>query len=174
VGLGLFLERATGEFDCSGCEVNAHGLAEARRRAPGARLVRGSFESIPLDAPPHVVVAWDVLEHVAELDAALDAIRDRLVPGGTLIAVVPVYDGPLGWLVRRLDRDPTHVWKWPRAEWLGALGAHGFRVVDSGGIVRKLVGGRFYLHVTRPQALWRAAGSALWFVGRAPSPETRA
>jgi hypothetical protein len=26
-----------------------------------------------------------------------------------LMCVVPVYDGPLGWLVQRLDHDTTHV-----------------------------------------------------------------
>jgi SAM-dependent methyltransferase len=56
-----------------------------------------------------VVVSWDVLEHIEPLDDALKTIYDRLADNGILIGVVPVYDGPLGWLVHRMDRDPTHL-----------------------------------------------------------------
>jgi SAM-dependent methyltransferase len=179
VGLGVFIAAASREYACSGSEVNAFGLAEAARRAPRARLSPGSYEQIPVDDPPDVVVAWDVLEHIPDLDAALDVTRERLAPGGVLIAVVPVYDGPLGWLVTLLDRDPTHVSKWPRRRWVETLNLHGFDVIASGGVLRRLILGRWYLHVTRPAGLWRIAGSALWFVARprrgaAGTPGTRA
>jgi SAM-dependent methyltransferase len=170
VGLGAFLARADAEYSCSGSEVNTYGLARARKRAPGATVWQGSFECVPEAPPPDVVVAWDVLEHVAELDEALTCIWDRLPVEGALVAVVPVYDGPLGWLVRLLDRDPTHVSKWPRARWLDTLERHRFEVVASGGVLRRLVLKRWYIHLTRPAWLWRPVGSALWFVARKPSP----
>jgi SAM-dependent methyltransferase len=168
-GQGNFLALAAAEYRCTGSEVNDYGLSEARRRAPSATLLAGSHERIPTDRPPAVVVAWDVLEHLPDLDQALACIRDRLAPGGYLIAVVPVYDGPLGGLVRALDRDPTHVSKWSRAAWLDTLGRHRFTVVDWGGIIRRLVRGRFYLHFTRPRSLLRRIGSAIWFVAAAPA-----
>jgi SAM-dependent methyltransferase len=170
VGLGAFLARACREYDCSGSEVDAHGLREARRRAPGAQLWEGSSERIPQDPPPAAVVAWDVLEHIPDLDAALDRIRARLAPGGFLLAVVPVYDGPLGCLVRRLDRDPTHLWKWSRHTWAERLARHGFELVESGGIIRRLVMKRWYLHLTRPAGLLRRIGSAYWFVAKPTQP----
>lgn len=170
VGMGHFLARASAEYRCSGSEVDAHGLREARRRAPGAELWEGSCERIPADPPPAAVVAWDVLEHVPDLDGALACIRARLAAGGCLVAVVPVYDGPLGWLVRRLDRDPTHLWKWSRHAWVERLEQHGFELVESGGIIRRLVLERWYLHVTRPAALLRRIGSAFWFVARPARP----
>lgn len=166
VGLGHFLACASREYVCSGSDVNPYGLGEAHRRAPRAVLAEGSFEQIPASPPPDIVVAWDVLEHVAELPAALDCIRQRLVGRGILIAVVPVYDGPLGWLVHRLDHDPTHVWKWPRQAWVDVLQRHGFEVVESGGVIRRLVMKRWYVHVTWPAPILRRVGSALWFVAR--------
>jgi SAM-dependent methyltransferase len=114
-----------------------------------------------------VVVAWDVLEHIPDLDDALGVLHARLEPSGVLVAVVPVYDGPLGWLVERLDRDPTHVAKWTRRQWVAALERHGFEVLATGGVLRRLMFGRWYVHLTRPARLWRRAGSAFWFAARA-------
>lgn len=167
VGQGHFLEAAaaTGRYRLEGVEVNAFGLAETQRRVPAARLELGSFERLRADDPPTAVVSWDVLEHLPDLDAGLRGIHAALRPGGLLVAVVPVYDGPLGPLVMFLDRDPTHVSKFGRGEWLRRLGATGFDVLEHGGIIRKLVGRR-YVHVTRPQALLRPVGSALYFVAR--------
>lgn len=165
VGLGVFLEQAAAEYACSGADINAFGVEETRRRVPAARLTVGSHEQIPTAPAPAAVVAWDVLEHLPDLDAALDTIRARLAPGGVLIAVVPVYDGPLGWLVELLDKDETHVSKWGRGRWLDTLRRHGFEVVEYGGIIRRLVAGR-YLHLTGPQWLLRGTGSALYFVAR--------
>lgn len=168
VGLGLFLARASRDYQCSGSDVNQFGVAETRRRSPELSVFHGSVEQIPTRPSTDVVVAWDVLEHIPEIGPALDVVCDRLPRGGVLIGVVPVYDGPLGWVVTLLDKDPTHVSKWPRKEWLTTLREHGFSVVESGGIIRRLVFRRFYLHLTRPQFIMRHAGSALWFVARKP------
>jgi hypothetical protein len=65
-----------------------------------------------------------------------------------------------------LDKDATHVSKWSRAVWLDCLRLHGFEIVASGGIIRRLLMGRWYLHLTRPSTLLRRVGSALWFVAR--------
>ena len=163
VGLGHFLEAAAAHYDVAGSEINLYGVQQARARVPRARVSEGSFEVIPADGGANAVVSWDVLEHLPDLDAGLAAIHARLAAGGYLIGVVPVYDGPLGWLVTMLDHDPTHVSKFGRSEWLRRLERHGFQVVEHGGILRKLVAGR-YVHLTRPQLVLRACGSALYFV----------
>jgi hypothetical protein len=69
-------------------------------------------------------------------------------------------------LTRLLDRDPTHVWKLSRRDWLDRVRKHGFEIVDYGGIVRKLIAGRWYLHVTSPQFLLRGCSGAIYFVAR--------
>jgi SAM-dependent methyltransferase len=169
VGQGNFLQRAAAQgFRVEGVDVNTYGVEETRRRVPTARLEVGSFERIPADDPPQTVVAWDVLEHLPDLGQGLASIYAALPRGGFLIAVVPVYDGPLGWLVRRLDRDPTHVSKIGRHDWLAHLRRTGFDVLEHGGILRKLVMGRFYVHLTSPQLALRDIGSALYFVARKP------
>ncbi|HEX5720533.1 MAG TPA: class I SAM-dependent methyltransferase [Thermoanaerobaculia bacterium] len=167
VGLGLFLETVRSEYECSGCDINDYGVEQTRRRTGLNSLRVGSTETLGGESPdaPDVVVAWDVLEHLPDLDEALRAIRAGLAAGGHLIAVVPVYDGPLGWLVTLLDKDPTHVTKESRHFWLRKLAAAGFEVREWGGVLRRLVGSH-YVHLTRPQALLRRIGSALYFVAR--------
>jgi SAM-dependent methyltransferase len=169
VGQGNFLARAAATYVVEGVDTNAYGVEQAQRRVPGATVRVGSYEQLASSSPPDAVVAWDVLEHLTDLDGGLAAIRDALRPGGTLVAVVPVYDGPLGPLVLALDRDPTHVSKLGRGDWLERLRRHGFDVIEHGGIIRKLVLARWYVHVTRPQFLLRRTGSALYFVARKTS-----
>ena len=164
VGMGHFLQKACEEYVCQGCDINEHGLAEAGSRAPAATIFKGSFECVGTEGRPFAVIAWDVLEHITKLDDALALIRSKLRESGFLIGIVPVYDGPLGWLVRRLDHDPSHVWKLSRAEWIAKLTDRGFRVVECGGVIRRLVFSRWYLHVVWPQCVLRRVGSAFYFV----------
>jgi ubiquinone/menaquinone biosynthesis C-methylase UbiE len=166
VGMGHFLKTAVSEYECGGCDINEFGLNIARSKVPNANILPGSYECVPMEPPPFAVVAWDVLEHIPELDTALSVIYSRISKGGFLIGVVPVYDGPLGWLVQCLDRDSSHASKLSRREWLSKLKKHNFKVVESGGIIRKLIWNRYYLHITRPQCLMRRIGSAYYFVGQ--------
>jgi len=166
VGQGHFLAEAAGTWEVEGVDPNAFGVEQTRRRVPGARVRVGSVEQLSESEPPHAVVSWDVLEHLPELRRGLETIHARLADGGLLIAVVPVYDGPLGWLVALLDKDPTHVSKLGRDKWVRVLEAAGFEVVERGGILRKLLLSRWYVHLTRPQRVLRRAGSALYFVAR--------
>jgi SAM-dependent methyltransferase len=168
VGLGLFLKRAEAHYQCVGCEPNPYGAQTSRARVPGVVVHKGSFECMPTLPPQRAVVAWDVLEHIPDLDRALQTIYSRLAPGGVLLAAVPVYDSPLGLITRLLDRDPTHLWKLSRHDWLNRVGQHGFEIVDRGGIVRKLVASRWYVHVTRPQFFLLRCSSAFYFVARKP------
>lgn len=163
-GKGLFLARASKIYQCAGCDINPEGIAETQKYVPSAQLMVGSVESIP-DKIPQAVVSWDVLEHLPDLSTALSQIYTKLPAGGVLVAVVPVYDGPLGWLVHLLDKDPTHVTKESKEFWLNALAQSGFAVETWGGIVRKLVG-KTYLHFVKPKFLLRWSGTAIYFVAR--------
>jgi SAM-dependent methyltransferase len=166
VGKGHFFQKAFSQYDCEGCDINEFGLEVARSKVPDAKLFWGSYECIPTDRAPYAVVAWDVLEHIPELDKALSVIYSRLEAGGFLIAIVPVYDGPLGWLVEYLDRDPTHVFKLSRREWIEKLKSHHFQLVETGAVIRKLIMSRWYLHLTRPRFMLRRIGSAYYFVAQ--------
>jgi SAM-dependent methyltransferase len=93
-----------------------------------------------------VVAAFDVVEHIPALPAAFDSAHRLLGPGGLFVFTVPVYDGPLGWLVRRLDKDSTHVWRRGRDFWLEQL-APRFRLLRYTGVWRYFLPGGVYLNL---------------------------
>jgi len=166
VGQGRFLQVAAAHYRVAGCDINSFGVDATAAKVAAAHVVPGSYEVLAGRPSVDAVVAWDVLEHLPDLDAGLIAIREGLAAEGKLIAVVPVYDGPLGWLVRLLDKDETHVSKQGRRWWSEKLERHGFEVLEIGGILRKLVANRHYVHLTSPQVLLRSAGVALYFVAQ--------
>ena len=144
---GLFLREASARFRCSGCDVSAHALEVARTLLPPEiPLFAAQLGDLPTTRRYDVVTCFDVLEHVRDLPRALADVRAHLRPGGFLVATMPVYDGPLGWLVDRLDHDATHVHRRSRAFWLEQLGT-GFTVRRFTGIWRYFAFGRWYLNV---------------------------
>jgi 2-polyprenyl-3-methyl-5-hydroxy-6-metoxy-1,4-benzoquinol methylase len=159
-GLGAFLERANGrhpDWTFAATDVDAEAVAEAARRVPGANIIQGSAADVLFEEDTFdVVTAWDVLEHVRDLDAAADAVQRMLKPGGLLVFVVPVYDGLSGPLIRRLDTDPTHIHKLARKEWI-AWARESFDHVEWHGLFRYLVGAT-YVHA-----------STRWARGHAPA-----
>lgn len=130
-----------------GLDASPFAVAQARRQAPGASFAVARLPELPLVARFDVVTSFDCLEHVAEVDAAFAALARCLAPGGRLVFVVPVYDGLSGPLVRAFDRDPTHVHRRGREFWLDLAGRH-LEVERWLGVVRYLVLGRLYVHVT--------------------------
>ncbi len=144
-GPGLFLEALGPAWERFGTDVSRWAVAEARRRVPAASIECSSAEFAPFEGPFDLITAFDVLEHLPDPEGAISVLRKRLCPGGALLAVLPVYDGPAGVLVRLLDRDPTHLQKRGRGFWLGLLGRD-LRVEDWTGIFRYLLPGRRYMH----------------------------
>jgi SAM-dependent methyltransferase len=135
-----------------------------RTQHPGVEFRVASATDQPY--PPgsfDAITACDVLEHVPDRDAAMTAITTMLRPRGCLMMVVPVYDGLCGPIIRSLDKDPTHLHKHGRDEWLAWVGRH-FEVVEWWGILRYLLPGRWYLHV--PTRIARGHTPAILVVGR--------
>lgn len=123
---GSFLVHAIHAFpgvQWSGTDVSSYALERARAQLPGVDLKEAPATALPFEAGSFdLVTAFDVLEHVPALAAGVSELHRVLRPGAQLIVSVPVYDGPLGWLVRLLDKDPTHLHKNSRQWWLtGAL-----------------------------------------------------
>jgi 2-polyprenyl-3-methyl-5-hydroxy-6-metoxy-1,4-benzoquinol methylase len=154
--LGLFLQQAVEYFDCDGSDLSNYALEEARKRLPGnIHLFQGSLGSLPGKAVYDVVTCFDIIEHVADLESVWKNLLALLKPNGLLVVTVPVYDGPLGKLVDRLDHDPTHIHRRGRGFWIQELKAH-FQVLDVLGIWRYFFLNRFYLNlVSHPS--WRVA-----------------
>lgn len=144
---GRFLGSLDARWEIFGTDVSEWALVEAARSNP-----RGVFSVASADAGRvfeemfGVVTAFDVVEHVPDLDAVARSVKEQLVDGGCFVFVVPVYDGLSGPVIRVLDRDPTHIHKWPRKRWLDWASAH-FALIEWKGILRYLFPTKYYLHV---------------------------
>lgn len=150
-----FLKSLDPSWEIYGSDLNGYAIEQARKLVP-----RGKFTTAGVTAEPPfgdvrfgAVTAFDVLEHVPDLEAAARGIEAQLLPGGLLLFVVPVYDGLTGPVVRLLDRDPTHVHKNSRAFWLEWARRH-FQLLYWEGVLRYLLPGRLYVHA--PGKLCRA------------------
>jgi SAM-dependent methyltransferase len=147
-GPGNFLHSLDAGWTIFGSDINTFAVEQARRKMPHGTFAigAGAVESL-FPQQMAVITAFDVLEHVPDIEAAAASINRQLLPGGLLLFVVPVYDGLSGPIVRLLDRDPTHVHKQSRAAWLAWARRH-FDVLDWEGVIRYLLpAGGPYLNV---------------------------
>ena len=87
---GELLKRA-GAREVWGIELDAGAADEARRRLDG--VVTGDLAAADLGAlggaPFDVILAIDVLEHLADTEAVLAKLVAMLHAGGTLVACIP-------------------------------------------------------------------------------------
>ena len=128
-------------WDRFGIDASEYAIGEARRRTPDAKFAVAGAGDFPFRRQFDVITAFDVLEHIPDLETVLFRVSQSLAPGGAFIFVVPVYDGPTGPIIRALDQDPTHVHKQSRDFWLSCVSER-FCLIDWRGIYRYLVGGR--------------------------------
>jgi SAM-dependent methyltransferase len=79
-----------------GMDLDAEGLAAARRTHPGLALARADGVRLPLkDGQMDAVVSFETLEHIPDAEALLAELRRVLRPGGQLVLSTPNRDfGP--------------------------------------------------------------------------------
>jgi SAM-dependent methyltransferase len=100
---GWFLEHAQKDFDALGIEPD-RGVAEATA-AKGLRVREGFFPDVlATDERYDIIVFNDVLEHIPDIDATLQACMLHLVPGGLLVINAPNRMGALYRISKRLLR----------------------------------------------------------------------
>lgn len=146
-GPGRFLAGLQDGWEVFGSDINTYAIDRARRQMPAGHFALGSGAvDVLFDEPFSVVTAFDVLEHVPDIEAAGQNIATQLSQGGLFVFVVPVYDGLSGPIIRRLDRDPTHVHKRPRQFWIDWASRY-FEILAWEGVVRYLLPGGLYLHL---------------------------
>jgi len=144
---GLFLKESSQYFECTGTDISEHAIAHARSTLPNEiGVFVGVAGSLPAGKQYDLITCFDILEHTKDLGEALDNIYDLMKDNGVLAITVPVYDGPLGWLVNILDKDETHTYRRPRGFWLDEVSRR-FDVLDHIGIWRYFFFHRFYLNL---------------------------
>ncbi len=163
---GKFLTSLDSRWEKCGVDVSDYAIGIAKRNNPAATFVAADGIAIPFKGPFQAIVSFDVLEHIPDLEAVACYVDENLAPGGIFIFVVPVYDGPLGWLVNLLDPDPTHIHKNGRKSWL-SWASQRFTVEGWSGIFRYLL--PYGPYVNWPTRLLRNQAPAIAIIARKPT-----
>ncbi len=123
------------EVELSGSEVLSAGLAFAATRVPSAELYQMDATSIPFRDHFDVVAAFDVLEHIDDDGAAIDAVARALRPGGGFLMSVPQH--PALWSPQ--DEAAQHVRRYTSGRLRRLLVARGFEILHSTSFVSLLL-----------------------------------
>jgi SAM-dependent methyltransferase len=144
---GQFVAALDPLWQAYGTDVSEFAVGHAKKLVPRGTFAVMRDGVIPFSERFAAVTAWDVLEHIPDLDRTAADVREHLVERGVFAFAVPVYDGPLGRLVNRLDRDVTHINRFPRRFWLEWARRH-FEIDYWSGAFRYLLPGGYYIHWT--------------------------
>jgi SAM-dependent methyltransferase len=130
-GNGAVLEAVKGARHwqrVAGSDLHPTGLAQARARMPqGVEFVQMNALAIPARAVFDLIGAFDIVEHVADDESVLRAIRGALrVEGGAIISV-PQHP----WLWSVTDEVAHHQRRYRRGELESKLRRNGFKVLAS-------------------------------------------
>jgi SAM-dependent methyltransferase len=90
---------------------------------PRVKIVHGYFHDLATPTGADSVILVNVLEHIAEDQALLNDVHAVLVPGGTLLLLVPA----LSWIYGSLDVAFGHYRRYSKAALAGKLRAAGFQ-----------------------------------------------
>ena len=106
--ISALLADAGGEV--TGLDPSEVALERARRARPDLHFLRPADDgSLPLpDASFDVVVAVNVLEHVADTQRLMSEVRRVLVPGGRLAVAVPHHGRVAGAVAALVSFERTH------------------------------------------------------------------
>mgnify|MGYP002779506613 CR=1 FL=1 len=112
-GAGVFLKMAerNGWEQCVGIDANER-YSDIYTSASGIQFINGTFERLDpsvLGNEYDVISMWSVLEHLYDMHATLEQIREMLKPEGLLFILVPNVESLATRLMR--ERSPTFGWK---------------------------------------------------------------
>lgn len=93
--IGVFLEalrRRNTAFDIEVCDRNVEACRDLAERFPTVKVHETPIELLDAEGRFDVVTMWDTLEHLVDLDTALEALRRVLRPSGILVTSTPNTD----------------------------------------------------------------------------------
>jgi len=144
LGFLLGIARESG-FDAYGLDRNEAAIAEARGefgdRVHAGSLDDSAFPRVDFD----VVTLIDVLEHVPDPRALLDAVSSRLASGGVVAAVLPNAGSRIARLMGRHwpHYNAEHLFYWSSACLRRFLETEGWRVLTLREGIRKTFSARY-------------------------------
>lgn len=120
-GYGAHDLALAGAASVLGIDASDRAIAFCRERYPHPRLAfaTGDLMALAVPGPFDVVFCSNVLEHLADPDPFLDAVRRTLAPDGLLVMAVPPIRG-LGEWFGNLE-NPYHVTNLPPEVWWAKL-----------------------------------------------------
>ncbi len=123
-GCGATLAELSQRYQAVGMDASDEAVTFARNR--GSTVVQGSLpDAVPFGPGQFdAVLALDVIEHVADDQAAVSALACLLKPGGILLATVPAYQ----WLWTRRDEYHEHKRRYSGARFRQLLKAAGLSI----------------------------------------------
>jgi SAM-dependent methyltransferase len=157
-GLGAFLSILDHRWRKFGLDISHFAIDQSSQAIADVTLSVSDAAEIPFDEYFDLIVAFDVMEHIGDLEKVVHTVISKLTPVGSFVFAVPVYDGPTGPVIRFFDKDPTHLHKRSRNFWLN-WARHYFQVVDWWGVYRYLLPGGYYLH--KPTRIFRRSAPAI-------------
>jgi SAM-dependent methyltransferase len=133
------LETASPQLELTGCEPYRPALEQARRRLPTIALHELDARQLSFDAGFDVVTALDVLEHIDDDTAALDAIHRAVRPGGGVVIAVPQH----AWLWSAADDWSLHERRYDREDLHAKMSRAGLEIVRTTSFVSLLLPGMY-------------------------------
>jgi SAM-dependent methyltransferase len=132
-GYGYLLARFRDLYRLYGVDLSHHAATRARAGLPDAVIVRADVQrGLPFGPRMDVVLAINVIEHLEDPKAGVDAIAGTLRPGGLAVIHLPTVNNAASRLVYRMAyaRDPTHVYRPSGREVRALFESAGFRRVE--------------------------------------------
>ncbi|HSR15502.1 MAG TPA: class I SAM-dependent methyltransferase [Gemmatimonadales bacterium] len=127
-GTGFFLEAARRFFDVTGLDPSPEAIAACARRGLH-RTMQGGLEDLPaIGGGFDGAALFDVIEHLDDDVAALQAARGALRPGGRIFVTVPAYS----WLWSHHDDIHGHRRRYTRSRLRDLLREAGCQQVRTG------------------------------------------
>lgn len=125
-GTGNFIQQIVENknLEITGSEIYLKGLLYAKKNLPNVDFIQFDVTQGQIGAEFDLVVAFDVIEHIEDDNAALSNINRMLHKGGGLIITVPQHM----FLWSKLDEIVKHKRRYSRRELMTKLQENGFDI----------------------------------------------